>query len=96
MKQTFEPTPAPTHQPQGHDQPPTRLSECGDTLGIREVCGVLGISARELRRLRQHGAFVEPVPHLHRRWTKQAIQRFMDGQARPTIRFGNQQRAGSR
>lgn len=60
-----------------------RLSECGDVVGIHEICEVLGISRRELYRLRQHGAFAESLPHLPRRWSTAAVQRFIDGQLKP-------------
>lgn len=63
-----------------------RLSDYGDTVGIKDICAVLGISSRELRRLRAHGAFVEPIPHLPRRWKTENVQRFIDGQARRTLR----------
>lgn len=77
MNKGLEPSPSPAHQADRGNHAPTRLSECGDTVGIAEVCGVLGISARELHRLRQHGVFPEPL--VCKRWSKAVVQRFIDG-----------------
>lgn len=59
--------------------PPRRLAECGDTLSILDVCGVLGISEREFRRRRQHSAFpIQALPHLPNRFSKASVERFLN------------------
>lgn len=66
-------------QPERAEYVPTRLAECGDTLGIRELCGVLGISDRELRRRRQHGAFaLQGLPDFPNRFSRSAVEAYLN------------------
>ena len=83
MKRDLEPTSAPAEQPHRSPHGLLRLSECGDTLTIRQLCAVLQISDRTYRHLRQHGAF--PIPELTgvpKRFSRQAVERFLAGQRR--------------
>lgn len=94
MNKALQTASAAPEQPQRDDQRPTRLSECGDTLGVWEVTGVLGISDRQLRTMRAHGVFPEPLPGLGCRWGKAVVQRFIDGAA--AVGLGAKRYAGSR
>lgn len=79
MKQARVDTSVEPQQADRAQQIPTRLAECGDTVGIREICGVLGISPRELLRLRTHGLFPPPIPGLAHRWPTAIVQKFIEG-----------------
>lgn len=58
--------------------PILRLSDCGDTLSITELCLVLGISQRKYFQLEEHGITLVPkLPYLHR-FSKTAVQAFLD------------------
>ena len=60
-----------------------RLDDYGDVLTIAELCAVLQISERRFRELRQHNAFPIPeIEHLHNRFSKTDVRRFLDGATR--------------
>lgn len=64
-----------------------RLTDCGDTLSIAEICGVLGMSQREFYRRRAHGAFpIQPLRGMPNRFSKTAVQKYLD-QSAPTLSF---------
>lgn len=66
--------------------PTLRLSDCGDTLSIAELCGVLGISQRHYYQLKAHGITLVPtLPYLHR-FSKATVQAFLDGNGLQRLR----------
>jgi len=59
-------------------KPILRLSDCGDTLSLTELCLVLGISQRKYYELQAHGITLVPkLPYLHR-FSKVKVQEFLD------------------
>jgi len=56
-----------------------RLDDCGDVLTLSDLSAVLQVSARALRRLRQHGAFPIPeLPQFPKRYGKAAVRAFLE------------------
>jgi len=66
--------------------PILRLSDCGDTLSIAELCLVLGISQRKYYELKAHHITLVPtLPYLHR-FSKVKVQEFLDRNGLQQIR----------
>lgn len=66
--------------------PTLRLSDCGDTLSIGEFCNVIGISQRTYYHLKAHHITLVPtLPYLHR-FSKAAVQAFLDGNGLARLR----------
>lgn len=66
------------------------LMDCGDVLTIPEVSAVLRISTTEYYRLKQHGAFpIQPLDSLGGavRYSKTAVQRYLDGPSTQKLRM---------
>jgi hypothetical protein len=58
-------------------------------LFIDDVCRELRISRRTLERALRHGSFpIAQLPSIdkHRRWSRQAVMRFLEGQPSLSIR----------
>jgi predicted DNA-binding transcriptional regulator AlpA len=83
VQQLGEPTGASAEQALRHHDRVRRLAELPDVFGVREFCGVLGISERTFYRLKAHGCL--PVRPLKLRtssairFSNQAVRRFVMG-----------------
>lgn len=79
MSETLEMASAPAEQAKRHQHRSLRLSECGDTLSIAELCGVLGISRVEYYRMKSHRTLpVKPLAGLRFRFSKAQVQRYLE------------------
>lgn len=79
MNKTLQSSTAPTQQADRRTDGPLRLSECGDTLTVTELCRVLQISRSHYYELTRHRAFpIGPIRALGvARYAKTAVEAFL-------------------
>lgn len=79
MNKAPEPVRAPAEQTSRRQHRALRLEECGDTLGVVELCGVLGIGRSEFYRMKAHRCLpVKPLPQMRNRFSAIQVRRFLE------------------